>query len=252
MKIRIRHLIFVFFFLFTINYIAQENSTTLYDSLSLKRVRINLARNPDNLVKQVRKRSVLRVEGFTGFPYNLSLPLTIKQSGEPDINLTADFASKPFEIPIYWAWRISYWKGNCSWELEAVHHKLFLKNNPLEVQDFSISHGLNLITINRGWQFSYFILRVGAGVVIAHPESIIRNKKSPENGGIFNWGYYLAGPAINIAAAKEFKIIKRLYAICELKLSSSFSHVPIYNGSADLFNIAVQINFGLGFSLIRF
>lgn len=225
--IRSSYLKLVFFFLSTVSYFAQEKLNILH-------------------------RNEIIVEGFLGFPYNLPLPLTVRQSGEPDINLTADFASKPFEIPVYWVWRISYWDNKKSWELEAIHHKLFLKNNPPEIQDFSISHGLNLITINRGWQFRNFILRAGAGIVIAHPESIIRNKKFPENAGIFNWGYYFAGPAVNISASKAFEIINCLYAVCELKLSSSYSHVPVYNGSADLFNTAVQLNIGLGISLLKF
>jgi hypothetical protein len=253
MKIINNYIRIIFFLLFTANYFAQED----LKSLLLKRMDDKLTgkisfRYPEQNKNSSKNDKEIRIEGFIGFPYNLPLPLTISQSGEPDIKLTANFDSKPFEIPIYWVWRISYWNGEASWELEAIHHKLFLKNNPGEVREFSISHGLNLITINRGWQFQDFILRGGVGIVVAHPESIVRDKKFSESSGIFNWGYYVSGPTLNLAVAKDFIIVNSFFAICEIKTNFSFASVPIYNGNADLYNIAFQLNFGLGYSLFKF
>lgn len=253
MKIRNNQLIFFSCFLITVNCIAQENPEILLDSKNLKSIKVNLYhRVPQTSIKQHQHRNELRIEGFIGFPYNLPSPLIIKQRGEPNINLTADFASKPFEVPIYWAWRISYWKNKRSWELEAIHHKIFLQNNPPEVQNFSISHGLNLIVINRGWQFPSFIFRAGGGIVLAHPESVVRNKKFPENRGIFKWGYYISGPVVNLSIAKDFKIINRFYVICEMKVDLSYASVPIYDGNAILFNTAFQLNFGFGYNFLKF
>jgi len=55
-----------------------------------------------------------------------------------------------------------------------------------------------------------------------------------------------------VAIAKNFIIINSFYAICEMKINLSFASVPIYDGNADLYNIAFQLNFGLGFSLLKF
>ena len=193
----------------------------------------------------------LNIELFTGLPYNLSLPLKISQAGEPDLYLTAKFNSQPFNIPIFWVWRISYWNDNSAWELEAVHHKLFLANKPAEVHEFSISHGLNLITVNRGWNLSSFILRIGAGIALAHPETTIRNQTLTEDGGIFHWGYYLSGPAFLFSAGKEFYITGNLYVTCEARINSSYAYIPIKNGNAGLYNISVQFIFGAGFNFLK-
>ena len=193
----------------------------------------------------------LSFEIFTGLPYNIPLPLNISQNGESDLHLTAKFNSEPFRIPIFWVWRISYWNGNTAWEFEAVHHKIFLANKPTEVQEFSVSHGLNLITINRGWKYSGFIFRIGAGVAIAHPETTVRNKTLPEDGGIFNWGYYWAGPALLISAGKDFSITNGFYATCEVRINSTYAYIPIKNGNADLYNVSAQFIFGAGLDFIK-
>ncbi len=191
------------------------------------------------------------IELFTGLPYNVPLPLTISQTDEPDLHLTARFNSEPFKIPIFWVWRISYWNNNTGWEFEAVHHKLFLTGKPHEVKEFSISHGLNLITINRCWKFTYFIFRAGAGIVLAHPENTVRNKTLAENGGILNWGYYLTGPAFLISAGKDFFITNNFYVTCEARINSSYAYIPVNNGNASLYNISLQLIFGVGFNFLE-
>lgn len=193
----------------------------------------------------------LNFEFYTGLPYNIPLPLTISQEDEADLNLTAKFNSEPFNIPIFWVWRISLWNGGTAWELEAVHHKLFLANNPPEVQEFSISHGLNLITINRGWNFSALIFRIGAGIALAHPETTVRNRTLPEDGGIFHWGYYLTGPALLLSAGKNFRLSDYFYVTCEARINSAYAYIPIKNGSARLYNVSLQLILGAGTSFIN-
>lgn len=191
----------------------------------------------------------LSVEFGTGLPYNFTLPLTIRQSNFPDIKLTAKYSSEPFQIPIYWIWRIGYWSDNHAWELESIHHKIFLDNKPREVEYFSISHGINYVTINHCWIFKYYILRIGAGVVLDHPESKIRGKQFPEDGGIFKWGYYVGGPAINLTIAKRFYVRGNFYLDLEAKLNASYSNIPIQDGSADVYNIVLQIDLLPGLDL---
>ncbi len=201
----------------------------------------------DDLIAQEK----LSFELFTGMPYNIPLQLNISQSGETDLHLIAKFDSEPFTIPIFWVWRISYWNRSTAWEFEAVHHKIFLKNRPPEVQEFSVSHGLNLITINRAWKYSEFIFRIGAGIAIAHPETSVRNKTLPEDGGIFKWGYYWAGPALLISAGKDFSVTDELYLTCEARINSTYINFPIQGGNADLYNVSAQLIFGAGFDFIK-
>lgn len=183
-------------------------------------------------------------------PYNVSLPLVIRQSGQPDIDLTARYRSEPLVTPVCWVWRIGHWSDNRSWELQAIHHKLYLENVPPEVQSFSISHGLNLITINRGWFLSDYVVRVGAGIALAHPrEYQVRGKPFPEDQGIFGMGNYVSGPALIAGGGKQLRLTGGLFFIIEAMAAASYADVPVKDGNAHVYNVVFQINFGLGYGV---
>jgi len=147
-------------------------------------------------------------------------------------------------------WRFSRWSGNASWELEGIHLKLFLENKPDSVQNFDISHGFNLLNINRSWKLQGFIFRAGAGVVLAHPESTIREKKLDEHKGILNSGYYIGGPTINMGISKHFYFSKKFFLSAEIKTSVSYANVPVYDGNADVYNTAIHVILGLGYTFV--
>jgi hypothetical protein len=188
----------------------------------------------------------LSVQLFGGAAYNFRLPLVIRQDGADNIRLNAEYDTKAFETPMYYSARLGWWQDNRSWELELIHHKLTLENKPPEVEHFSITHGFNLLTVNRAWKTPRFIWRLGVGVVITHPESTIRGKTFEQNGGIAD-GYYLSGPTTQIAVEKRFYLYKNLFVSIEAKYTLSWVHVPIKDGSADVWNSAVHGLFGLGF-----
>ncbi len=187
----------------------------------------------------------------TGIPYNFPMPLTIRQAGENNIHLTAQYDSRPFEVPIFWDWRIGYWNNTTGWELEAIHHKLFLNNKPSEIQQFDISHGINLVIINRCFIKDGFILKAGAGISLTHPENIIRSQKLSEDSGIFNQGYYVSGPAVLFSGGKRFYFQENIFVIIESKLALSYSNVPIANGNSDVYNVAVMLTFGIGTDFLK-
>ncbi len=182
-------------------------------------------------------------------PYNTPLPLLIRQSGQPDISLAASYSSRPFEIPICWIWRIGRWSGDAGWELQAIHHKLFLDNPPPEVDEFSISHGLNIVTVDRTWQLEEVCARIGAGITIAHPENSVRGLRLPENLGIFNMGYYVGGPALIAGAGRRFSLIGNFFLRCDGMVTASYSNVPVSSGTAYVWNVALHANFAVGYSL---
>lgn len=182
---------------------------------------------------------------FGGAAYNLRLPLVIRQDGEDNLRVNADYDTKPFETPMYYSARLGWWSEQSAWELEMIHHKLTLTNKPPEVEHFSITHGFNLLTVNRAWKNPWFIWRLGAGVVITHPESTIRGKTFEQSGGIAD-GYHLSGPTAQIAAEKRFYIYKGFFASVEGKWTLSWVHVPVKDGSADLWNSALHGLIGVG------
>ncbi|HVV67806.1 MAG TPA: hypothetical protein VHE99_02035 [Gammaproteobacteria bacterium] len=186
----------------------------------------------------------------SGVVYNLPVPLTIQQMGEPDIHMTAHYETRPFTSPYYYDLRIGKWNGDTAWEFENIHQKIYLKNTTDEVSHFSISHGYNLITINRAWLNKHkYIWRVGLGLVIAHPESTIRGQTNDDNsGGTLNdAGYYVAGPTAMVSLGKRFYVSKSLFMELEGKVTASYAEVNVVNGTAYAPNVALHANFGLGY-----
>ena len=181
-----------------------------------------------------------------GGAVNLRTPMVTRQDGQETIRDTAGFDTKPFDTPAYWALRAGWWKEGRGWEAELVHHKLYLNNNPPEIQHFSVSHGFNLLTVNHAWRHPWFIWRVGLGVVITHPESTVRGAEFDQSGGIAD-GYYLSGPTGQISVEKRFTIGKGFFLSLEGKLTASWARIPIKNGDADLLNTALHGLIGLGY-----
>ena len=186
-------------------------------------------------------------EMFLGAAQSFPMPLTIRQEGYADINLTAEYETRPFEEPPYCAWRVGRWKEGRAWELEFVHHKLYLRNEPPDVQHFEITHGYNLITVNRAWSYAGFVFRFGAGVVVSHPESIIRDQELPEDEGFLGLGFYRSGSTAQGTAGKKFYLKKGLFWTLEAKLTVSYAWVPVVEGDADAPVIALHGLFGLGY-----
>lgn len=189
------------------------------------------------------------LEVGTGVPYNFPTSLKIKQSNEPDIDMTAYYDSDPFRSPFYHDLRIGKWDGNTAWEFEDIHHKIYLRNTNSDVEHFSISHGYNLFYVDRAWLVPYcFIWRLGAGVVVAHPESTIRGKTFDESGGTLNnGGYYLAGPSAMTSIGKRFYLTKAFFVEIEGKITASYAWVKVVDGMAQAPNIALHGNFGIGY-----
>jgi hypothetical protein len=185
------------------------------------------------------------LEGFLGSAWSVPTPLSIHQWGEERIYLIAKYHTEPFRESPYYAWRLAKWSKNRAWEFELVHHKLYLSNPPAEVQHFEVSHGYNLITINRAWLLRGFIWRFGAGLVAAHPETTVRGKTLPWGKGLN--GFYISGLTVQAGIEKKFSLWRRLFAVLEAKFTASYAIIPIQDGDAYVPNAALHGLFGLGY-----
>jgi hypothetical protein len=187
------------------------------------------------------------LEGFLGAVANVATPLWIHQDGEPDLSTTGRYATRPFERPLYYAFRIGTRKRGAGWDVELIHQKLHLRRKPDPVERFSISHGYNLVLVNRAAFRRGGSTRIGLGVVIAHPETRVRGRDGPRSGGL-GGGYYLTGPAAQIAAGGGWPLIATLGIGLRLegKLTAAFAEVPIANGEARVPNLAFHLLLGLG------
>ncbi len=200
---------------------------------------------------QMLKAQKFFFEWHFGYANNFKSPLIVEQKGYPDIKIKAIYESEPFILPVYWLWRINYQTDSTTvYAFEAVHHKIYLTNNHPDIQRFSISHGLNLLILNRIKILkSKFHYNLGIGTVLAHPESTIRQKPFDEFQGIGKMGYYISGIALNVSAGKYFDLTRRIYINLEARFNPSFSVVPIVDGKAYVWNYSYQIIGGIGVKL---
>jgi hypothetical protein len=194
-----------------------------------------------------RAQTTWSVQLFGGSAYSFHTPLTIRQTGQPEMRLTAHYSTRPWSGALYYAYRFGRWSRSAAWELELVHHKVYLENPPPEVQHFEVTHGYNLIFLNRALRRYGFIFRLGAGVVIARPESVIRTLARSEDRGLFRAGYYFTGPSGQLAVERRFTLWRGLFASAEGKLSAARARMSVPGGQATVPNVALHGLLGLGY-----
>ena len=182
----------------------------------------------------------------TGSAFNFPSQLTIKQDGEQDIDLTAEYDTRAWSSTApYYSLRIGKWSDNQAWELESLHHKLYLRNKPAEVQRFAISHGYNLNMLNYAISKHGFIYRIGGGFVLTHPETQVRGKRYEDEGGIN--GFYISGAGGQASIEKRYRITDRVSFALELKITAAYAQIPINDGSANVPNYAAHGLMGIGY-----
>lgn len=182
----------------------------------------------------------------TGDAYSFHSKLHIEQDGEDDIDMTAHYKTHALDtLAWYYDIKVGKWKDDKAWEIESLHHKLYLDNKPDEVQQFDISHGYNINTINRAWLVNGFIYRVGLGIVVTHPETEVRGKKYNDEGG---WnGFHLSGVTSQIGMEKRFYTEGHLFYSIEGKFTASYARIPIADGHADVPNYAIHGILSIGY-----
>jgi hypothetical protein len=188
------------------------------------------------------------IEIFAGGAVNLDTTMKIEQSGHPDIEFDAQYETRPFDQPLYWVARFDWLRKSSRWEIQLIHHKIYLANNPPEVQHFEVTHGYNLLTANRVFLIRHVTVRAGAGVVLAHTESTVRGLKDDgTDRGILDTGYELAGPVIVGGAGRPFPVTAGFFVTPELQLSVAWAKVTVAGGHATAANVAVHLLFGVGY-----
>jgi hypothetical protein len=193
------------------------------------------------------------VQILFGGPLNLRTPLTVRQSGEPDVHVRARWATRPFESPIYYGVGGFRRDGGREWALELLHHKLYLQNPPPEVQRFSVSHGYNLVLASYGIELARGIwTRLGAGAVVAHPESTVRARAFDERRGLFGLGYHLGGPAVSAGLEGRVPLgTDRLRLALGGRVTGAYAVVPVEGGRAQVPNVALHATAGIDGALAR-
>jgi hypothetical protein len=188
-----------------------------------------------------------RLELRGGASHAFDAPLTVEQDGQPALTFGASWAARPFETPLYYAWRVALFRDGRAWAIGLVHHKRYLAERTAEVESFSISHGYNLLTLERGWPMRGLTLWVAAGVVVAHPESAVRGRTFEEEGGLFNAGYYVTGPSLGVGLERRWSLTRRLDLAVEGRFCVSWARVPVAGGEASAPDRSVHLLLAVAF-----
>ncbi len=193
----------------------------------------------------------LTLEVMGGTALNLPTPLTVRQSGQPDLQLSANYDTKPFgPYTPYYSWRISLWDKEQAWEISQVHHRIFLTNPPPEIQVFAIHFGYNYFFLGHAWKRGGLIYHLGIGPVITNPENTVRGQKLHTAGtGLFDAGYDFSGFGAEASLSKNIYFAKNGFISLELAFIAGWAWwVPVFDGSADVPNLALHGHIGTGLS----
>lgn len=195
------------------------------------------------LSSTARAEDRFRAEIFGGTAWSVPTTLTIDQSGEEHLSFRAHWETRPFEDAPYYAARVALWSRRAGWELQLLHHKIYLTNGPPEVEHFEVSHGWNIVTIQRATRGRVLDWRVGAGPVVTHTEGRVRGRE------VGTGDYHLSGAGALAGAGKSFPILRRLFATAEGQVTLSWARAPIEDGRARTANVALHLLLGLGFGI---
>jgi hypothetical protein len=198
------------------------------------------------LVRPAVARGQTTLEVYTGTSFSLPLPVTISQSGSPDLHFTAHFHTDPWQDTWYYQFRLGVWKGNRAWLIEVLHHKLYLDDDdphPPEVQRFDITNGWTMLSLSRGWRFHQTTLEAGAGFTVVYPITNIRGRR---NGNAGLGGYHLSGINLVGTINQRFPLSQWLFLALESRGSVSYARVPISGGHASVPNAALHFHVGAG------
>jgi hypothetical protein len=182
------------------------------------------------------------VEVAGGTAHNLRNRLKIEQDGGFSESLNASYDTRAFRSPPYYMLRAAHWQGDAAWEVSQIHHKLYLTNPPAGVTGLSVSHGLNIISVNRAFRRGDWIYRFGAGPVITHAEATILQTK-------YDGPYRLSGAAVLAGLGRRYYFSSSTYLGVEGAVTAAYA-TPKMSGSPQvqltIRNTALHFLVGVG------
>jgi hypothetical protein len=185
------------------------------------------------------------LEVYGGDAYNFRNRLEIRQDGGYSQAVSADWETRGMRSPPYYVLGGGRWQGEQGWEASLVHHKLYLRNPPAGVSGLSVSHGFNILTVNRAYRSGMISWRFGAGPVITHAEGTV-------NGTKYDGPYRLAGAALLAGAGRRHYLAQSFYFSLEGMLSAAYADAKM-SGPPDarirVRNVALHGLIGFGYEL---
>ena len=176
---------------------------------------------------------------FGGAPLNIPTGLTIHHEALGSVRHRATWVSRPVQQPFYWALRTRWQRRDDGFELQLLHHKIYLQNNPESIDHLEITHGFNVLTVNY-LRRSYPVQpRLGIGVVIPDAESVVLGEFHQD-------GYKIAGPALMVGAGWEHARGRHVLVAADAQFIAGWAAVDIAGGEARVRSLALHLLLGLG------
>lgn len=182
------------------------------------------------------------LEAFGGNAYDFRSPLRITQDGGFSASLTASYETRGLRSPPYYVLRAGHWSGERAWEVSLMHHKIYLANPPAGVSDVSVSHGFNILSLNRAFKVRDWSYRFGAGPVVTHAEATILGTK-------YDGPYRLAGAGLLAAAGRRFEVGRSTYFAIEAAATAAYAAPRMAgppNAELHVTNFALHAMLGIG------
>lgn len=204
-----------------------------------------------------RQDREVHAEFLLGTAWNLPAPLIIRLPGASEVRQRVRYNTHAFESPLYYAMRvgggsISARGAPVGVELELLHHKLRVDDPVPPVEHFEVSHGYNLLSGTLVRAADRLTLRVGIGLVIAHPEGRIAGERvGGSRRTTLGGGYHIAGASVQVAIGRTWPLSagrKAAYVAPEAKLTASYARVPLGDDGGSVFvpNVAGHLLAGFG------
>jgi len=184
------------------------------------------------------------VEGMLGDAASMPTTLTIDREGEPMVEISADWQTRGFEFPLYYAARVTHGDSTRAWALDFIHDKVLLGNPRPGVEHYEVSHGCNLVFLSHLFISRRWHAATGIGFVVAHPENTVGGV--PLTGDQGAAGYVLTGPAIEAVGGYRLPFASRWFGSVELRVTGAHVRVPVANGFSSFQNVAFHALVGVG------
>jgi hypothetical protein len=183
------------------------------------------------------------VEALIGDAHNFESPTRIEHPAVPAASFDGRYTTRGLEGPLHYTFRASRLLERGAWEIQLLHHKLYLRDAPPGVEALSVSHGFNVVTLNRAFEVDHWRLRIGLGPVITHPEARI-------DGGSYDGPYELSGAAALIGVGRSMALTEAW----SLGIEASFTlgHIEVHPAGEphlefSITNPAVHAQVGVGY-----
>ncbi len=141
--------------------------------------------------------------------------------------------------PFYWALRLRWQRADDGFEVQLLHHKLYLNNNPEYIDHLEITHGFNILTANYLRRTYPIQPRMGLGIVIPDAESIVLGEYHQD-------GYKVGGPAVLLGAGWEHALGRHVLIAADAQFIAGWAAVDIDGGEARVRSLALHLLLGIG------